>query len=61
VRAEVTAASVRAEVTAASAGVQGPAGDLLLLLYGRYRPDDPRFEVSGDRATLDAWLRATAF
>lgn len=46
---------------AASARVQGPAGDLLLLLYGRYRYDDPRFGVSGERATLDAWVRATAF
>ncbi|MFF6777345.1 maleylpyruvate isomerase family mycothiol-dependent enzyme [Streptomyces sp. NPDC012637] len=45
---------------AATAAVEATAGELLLLLYGRYAADDPRFTHSGDRAALDAWLRATA-
>lgn len=41
---------------AATVQVTGSAGDLLLLLYGRRRPDEGRFAVEGDRATLDFWL-----
>ncbi len=45
----------------AAVAVEGPAGDLLLLVHGRYRPDDGRFRVVGDHAVLAAWLAATAF
>ncbi|KKZ73667.1 hypothetical protein VO63_12210 [Streptomyces showdoensis] len=43
-----------------TAGVEGTAADLLLLVYGRYAADDPRFSRSGDTALLDAWITATA-
>ncbi len=36
--------------------VRGAAGDLLLLLYGRYDPSDSRFQCFGDRALLQRWL-----
>ncbi|MEU0396274.1 maleylpyruvate isomerase family mycothiol-dependent enzyme [Streptomyces sp. NPDC006208] len=45
---------------AATVCVQAPVADLLLLTYGRMRPDDVRFAVAGDRALLDAWVAATA-
>ncbi|GGK76634.1 hypothetical protein Sme01_20700 [Sphaerisporangium melleum] len=41
--------------------VRGAAADLLLLLYGRRRPSEPRFEIFGDQALLDTWLTKTAF
>lgn len=44
----------------AAAGVEGTAGDLLLLVYGRHRVEDARFRVGGDRSVLDAWRAATA-
>ncbi|MCO5994517.1 maleylpyruvate isomerase family mycothiol-dependent enzyme [Actinoallomurus rhizosphaericola] len=39
--------------------VRAATGDLLLLVYGRLRPDDERLEVFGDRDLLSAWLAAT--
>jgi uncharacterized protein (TIGR03083 family) len=40
-----------AEVT-----VEGAASDLVLFIYGRYKPDDStRFKVSGDRDLLEFW------
>lgn len=45
----------------ASARVEGPAGDLLLLTYGRRSADDPRFTVTGDPSVPASWLAATAF
>ncbi|MGW7468463.1 maleylpyruvate isomerase family mycothiol-dependent enzyme [Streptomyces xantholiticus] len=47
--------------SAAPVAVAAPAADLLLLLYGRRRPDADRFTITGRRAVLDAWLGATAF
>ncbi|MFF8845357.1 maleylpyruvate isomerase family mycothiol-dependent enzyme [Streptomyces sp. NPDC015127] len=44
-----------------SARVAGPAGDLLLLLYGRRTAADPHLTVTGDVSVLTAWLTATAF
>jgi uncharacterized protein (TIGR03083 family) len=44
----------------ATAAVAANASDLLLLVYGRLRPEDGRFELAGDRALLTAWLGATA-
>lgn len=38
--------------------VRGTAGDLLLLLWGRYEPDE-RFTVFGDDELLSGWLAAT--
>jgi uncharacterized protein (TIGR03083 family) len=35
-------------------------GDLLLLVYGRLRPEDERFTVVGNRELLTSWLKATA-
>ncbi|MEV7277804.1 maleylpyruvate isomerase N-terminal domain-containing protein [Streptomyces sp. NPDC093111] len=43
-----------------TAGVAGTAADLLLLLHGRYAADAPRFDRSGDRTLLDAWIASTA-
>lgn len=43
-----------------TATVEGTAGDLLLLVHGRYGADDPRFTHHGDRTLLDAWRAATA-
>lgn len=43
-----------------TASVEGTAADLLLLLYGRYAADAPRFTRSGDRTVLDDWIAATA-
>ncbi|GAA4606081.1 hypothetical protein GCM10023195_21500 [Actinoallomurus liliacearum] len=43
-----------------TAAVRAATGDLLLLVYGRLRPDDERLEVFGDRDLLSAWLTATA-
>jgi len=41
--------------------VRGSAADLLLLVWGRRRADDPeRFEVFGDRGVLDHWVRCSA-
>lgn len=40
--------------------VTGAAADLLLLAYGRYRPDDSRFSVAGDEAVLAHWLAHSA-
>ena len=45
----------------ADVAVRGPAGSLLLLLNRRLPADDPRFEIHGDRAVLDAWLAASVF
>ncbi|MDQ1012238.1 uncharacterized protein (TIGR03083 family) [Streptomyces sp. V4I23] len=44
-----------------SVRVEGPAGDLLLLTYGRRSADDPHFRVTGDASVLASWLAATAF
>jgi uncharacterized protein (TIGR03083 family) len=35
--------------------VRGPAGLLLLLVYGRVRPDDDRLQVFGDGSLLATW------
>ncbi|WP_067132447.1 maleylpyruvate isomerase family mycothiol-dependent enzyme [Microtetraspora malaysiensis] len=39
--------------------VRGTASDLLLLMYGRLRPDGGRFEVFGDETLLARWLENT--
>ncbi|MFI1171739.1 maleylpyruvate isomerase family mycothiol-dependent enzyme [Streptomyces melanogenes] len=44
----------------ATVTVEGPAGELLLLVYGRRAPGDEEFTVAGEREVLDAWLAATA-
>ena len=44
----------------ADVSVRGAAADLLLLAYGRRRPDDPRFERSGDEQVLRHWLAHSA-
>lgn len=44
----------------ATSAVRGPAADLLLLVYGRRRPDDARFERFGDDALLTRWVDNTA-
>jgi uncharacterized protein (TIGR03083 family) len=46
--------------TKATTAVRGPASDLLLLLYGRRRPDDSRFERFGSDALLGRWLERSA-
>ncbi|GAA3368678.1 hypothetical protein GCM10020367_07990 [Streptomyces sannanensis] len=47
--------------TLATATVRATSSsDLLLLVYGRYKPEADRFTVTGDRAALDRWLSATA-
>jgi uncharacterized protein (TIGR03083 family) len=38
-----------------SVAVRGPAGLLLLLIYGRIRPDDERLQVFGDAGLLATW------
>jgi uncharacterized protein (TIGR03083 family) len=45
---------------AADVTVTADVADLLLLVYGRRRPDEDRFTVRGGGAVLDAWLGATA-
>ena len=40
--------------------VRGPAALLLLLAYGRVRPDDERLTVFGDTALLASWQDVTA-
>ncbi|WP_248959321.1 maleylpyruvate isomerase family mycothiol-dependent enzyme [Sphaerisporangium perillae] len=40
--------------------VRGTAGDLLLLLYGRFKPEEERFELFGDPAPLHNWLSKAA-
>ncbi|MFF9864478.1 maleylpyruvate isomerase family mycothiol-dependent enzyme [Streptomyces sp. NPDC013953] len=45
----------------ATATVRASAGDLLLYLYGRYRADDRRLAVRGDRTLVDAWSSATRY
>lgn len=45
----------------AAVSVEGPSGDLLLLVYGRRAPGDAEFTVTGDREVLDTWLAAMAF
>jgi uncharacterized protein (TIGR03083 family) len=44
----------------ATVAVQGPAASLLLLAYGRRRPDDEGLECFGDRSVLDRWLANSA-
>ncbi|WHM39889.1 hypothetical protein [Streptomyces sp. BPTC-684] len=44
----------------ATVTVEGAAGELLLLVYGRRAPGDEEFTVTGEREVLDAWLAATA-
>ena len=36
--------------------VRGAASDLMLLLYGRHKPQGERFQIFGDQALLDRWL-----
>ncbi|KOV69211.1 maleylpyruvate isomerase family mycothiol-dependent enzyme [Streptomyces sp. MMG1121] len=40
----------------ADVGVLATPADLLLVVKGRLRPQDPRVSVRGDRALLDFWL-----
>ena len=40
-----------------SVAVRGAAGLLLLLVYGRVRPDDERLQVFGDAGLLGTWQR----
>lgn len=47
--------------TKADVAVRASAGSLYLLLNRRLAPDDPRFEIHGDRAILDTWLARTIF
>ena len=44
----------------AAVAVRGAAADLLLLMYGRRRPDSDRFEQVGDQAVLARWLEKSA-
>ncbi len=44
----------------ATVAVQGPASDLLLLVYNRRSRADDRFEIFGDVALLDFWLENSA-
>ncbi|MGH3736329.1 MAG: maleylpyruvate isomerase family mycothiol-dependent enzyme [Micromonosporaceae bacterium] len=53
---EAAATGVPADVE-----VRGTAGGLLLLVYGRLAPDDPRFIVYGDAPLLARWLTSCAF
>ncbi len=41
--------------------VRGVTSDLLLLLYGRYKPLGDRYELFGDRDLLTRWLSRTSF
>jgi uncharacterized protein (TIGR03083 family) len=40
--------------------VRGAASDLLLLLYGRRKPEGERFQIFGDAALLDRWLATSS-
>ncbi|MDH2429115.1 maleylpyruvate isomerase family mycothiol-dependent enzyme [Sphaerisporangium sp. TRM90804] len=40
---------------------RGATGDLLLLLYGRWKPADARLETFGDVSLLARWQEKTAF
>ncbi|MHB8621476.1 MAG: maleylpyruvate isomerase family mycothiol-dependent enzyme [Chloroflexota bacterium] len=44
----------------AAVAVRASAGELELLLYGRLRADDPRFQRFGDEAPLSRWLENSA-
>ncbi len=39
-----------------SVAVRGSAADLLLLTYGRVKPEDGRFQLFGDEGVLASWL-----
>jgi uncharacterized protein (TIGR03083 family) len=43
-----------------TATARATAGDLLLLVYGRLRPEHERITTAGDRELLASWLAATA-
>lgn len=44
----------------ATVAVRGQLADLVLLIYGRRRPQDSdRFEIFGDQTALERWLGAT--
>ncbi|MFD9790091.1 maleylpyruvate isomerase N-terminal domain-containing protein [Streptomyces sp. NPDC059070] len=58
-RAPVEAGSGEAGRGDAAVTVAGPAGELLLLVYGRREAGGAEFTVRGDRVVLDAWLAAT--
>lgn len=44
----------------AAVSVSGSAGDLLMLIYGRFSPDDDRLSVRGDLELLRRWLDSCA-
>ncbi|TLZ31476.1 MAG: maleylpyruvate isomerase family mycothiol-dependent enzyme [Gammaproteobacteria bacterium] len=44
----------------ADVSVGAAAADVLLLVYGRRRPDETRFERTGDEAVLQHWLAHSA-
>lgn len=44
----------------AGAALRGPVDALLLFVYGRVPPSDPRFEVFGDPSVLAAWQSYTS-
>jgi uncharacterized protein (TIGR03083 family) len=44
----------------ADVAVRGTAADLLLFMYRRRRPDDPRFDRLGDETVLQHWLEHSA-
>jgi uncharacterized protein (TIGR03083 family) len=45
----------------ATVAVLGSTGDLMMLLYGRRSPRDPRFTVFGPPALLESWQQHTSF
>jgi len=45
---------------AATVTIRATTGDLLLTVYGRLKPGDPRLTVSGDEALLAVWLDRSA-
>lgn len=44
----------------ATVTVRGAAADLYLLMWGRWKPDDERFAVAGDRTLLGHWAAHAA-
>jgi uncharacterized protein (TIGR03083 family) len=53
--------ALRPDHAEADVEIRGPVEAIMLAVWNRIGPDDPRLEIVGDRDMLDRWRRLTAF
>jgi len=56
-----TGLAARSRSADGDVSVRGTADAIMLAVWNRIGPDDPRLGVAGDRALLDRWRRLTSF